>query len=95
MDIHHAMIVRSSPERVFAALTRPEELSIWMAAPAVIQPPGQAAVGSIIEFQYRHGPKPEHTQRPLIVQVTGLELNQLVRWQIIKGVWQHEQTGPP
>lgn len=95
MDIHHAMIVRASPEQVFAALTRSEELSIWMAAPVMIEPPGQAAVGSIVEFQYGRGPKPEHTRRPLIVQVTGLELQRLVRWQINQPVWPQEQTVPP
>lgn len=88
MVIHHDMIVRTSPERVFHALTQPKDLSTWMAAPTAIDPPGQAAVGSVIAFQY--GP-----QRSLIVQVTAVEMGRLLRWQISQPMWQRNQPELP
>lgn len=88
MFIHHDMIVRASPEQVFHALTHVEDLSTWMAAPTTISPPGQAAEGSIIAFQY--GP-----QRSLIVQVAALEMGRLLRWQISQAMWQRNQPELP
>jgi len=36
MDIHHACIIRDQPlDRVYNALTQPQELEIWMDAPTV------------------------------------------------------------
>ena len=80
MDIHHAMIVRSRPERLYEALTRAEDLSVWMAAPVVIEPPGPAEVGSVIEFRYE-------AHRQLRVAVTGLEAGRSVRWQVTQPIW--------
>jgi len=88
MDIHHAMIVRASPEQVFHALNHVEDLATWMAAPTTISPPGQAAAGSVIALQY--GP-----QRSLIVQVTAMEMERLVRWQISQAMWQRNQPELP
>jgi hypothetical protein len=35
MDIHHAMIVRGTPDKVYQALTRACDLEVWMGAPAL------------------------------------------------------------
>jgi uncharacterized protein YndB with AHSA1/START domain len=87
MDIHHAMIVRCRPERLYQALTRAEDLSVWMAAPAVIEPPGIAEVGAAIEFQYG--------QRLLRVEIIGLEAEKTVRWQLTRSIWALEHAGAP
>jgi len=51
VDIHHAMIIRNRPERLYQALTQLQELQVWMDAPFA----GNSEVGSTIEFQYDQG----------------------------------------
>src|SRR5690348_9177530 len=77
MDIHHAMIVRNKPERLYEALTWPEDLSIWMDAPAL----ARVEVGSTIEFQYDQG------QRTLEMEITRLEAGRLVQWRVVQPMW--------
>jgi uncharacterized protein YndB with AHSA1/START domain len=77
MDIHHAMMVRNKPERLYEALTWPEDLSIWMDAPAL----ARAEVGSTIEFQYDQG------QRTLEMEITRLEAGRLVQWRVGQPMW--------
>jgi len=77
MDIHHAMIVRNQPERLYQALTQQDDLAIWMDAPTSARP----EVGSQIEFQYDHG------QRTLTMEVIHLEMNKAVKWRAIQPFW--------
>lgn len=77
MDIHHAMIVRNWPERLYEALTQQDDLEIWMDALATAKP----EVGSIIEFQYDQG------QRTLKLEIIDLEANKKVTWRPIQPFW--------
>ena len=77
MDIHHAMMVRNKPERLYAALTQRDDLEIWMGAPTLARP----EVGSVVEFQFDQG------QRNLRVEVTRLEAGKQVCWRVIQPVW--------
>src|SRR5689334_366835 len=77
MDIHHAMIVRNNPNRIFEALTQQHDLAVWMDAPTLAQP----EVGSFIEFQYDQG------QRTLRMEVTHLEAGKQVQWRVIEPMW--------
>lgn len=77
MDIHHAMVVHNQPDRLYAALTQPHDLTAWMGAPTLAQP----AVGSVLEFHFDEG------QRILKVEIVGLEEGKLVRWRVIQPVW--------
>lgn len=71
------MMVRTRPERVYAALTQASELQVWMGAPVV----GEAIVGSDLEFQFDQG------QRILRFKVIRLEPGQLVEWQVLQPAW--------
>jgi uncharacterized protein YndB with AHSA1/START domain len=77
MNIRHAMIVHSRPDRVYAALTRQQDLTVWMGAPTLARP----AVGATIEFQFDQG------QRTLKLEVTGLAPGQQIRWRVLQPVW--------
>ncbi len=77
MDIHHAMMVRTEPELVFAALTLPSELQVWMGAPAS----GEPEVGSTLQFQYDEG------QRLLMFEVMRLDSGRLVEWRVLQPAW--------
>ena len=78
MDIHHATILRDQPPaRIYAALTQPDELSIWMSAPVL----GQPEVGTMLAFQYDGG------LRALKVEITRLEPDQIVQWRVIEPIW--------
>ena len=77
MDIHHAMMVQTAPERVFAALTLTSELQVWMGAPTE----GASAIGSSLEFKYDQG------QRVLRFEVMGLEPGRLVEWRVLQPAW--------
>ena len=77
MDIHHAMVVHNQPARLYAALTQPRDLSVWMGAPTQAQP----AVGSTIEFHFDGG------QRILQMAIISLEDGQLVQWRVTQPVW--------
>jgi uncharacterized protein YndB with AHSA1/START domain len=78
MDIHHAMIVHNRPQRLYAALTRLEDLEVWMGAPTV----GRSAVGSEIEFQYG-----DEDQRTLKMEILRLDAAKLVQWRVVQPVW--------
>ena len=80
MDIHHAMIVRNQPERLYEALTQEHDLAIWMDAPTIAQP----EVGSVIEFQYDQG------QRTLKMEIIELEENKRVKWRAIQPFWSND-----
>lgn len=77
MDIHHAMMVRARPARVYAALTQARDLQIWMGAPTT----GAAVVDSDLEFQFDQG------RRILKFRVTRLEPEQLVAWLVLQPAW--------
>ena len=78
MDIHHATILRDQPPaRIYAALTQPDDLRVWMSAPVL----GQSEVGTLLEFQYDGG------IRSLKVEITRLEPDQLVQWRVIDPIW--------
>src|SRR5215510_3665066 len=79
MDIHHGMAVRgATPERLFEALTRQDDLAIWMGASTQARP----GVGSIIEFQFDQG------KFLMQMEVIRLEAGSLVQWRQIRPVWQ-------
>ncbi len=80
MDIHHAMIVRCLPGKVYQALTRQEQLAIWMGVPTQAQP----QIGYKIEFHYAEG------RRILAVEITRLEPGKQVQWRVIQPVWEAE-----
>lgn len=77
MDIHHAMVVHNQPDRLYEALTQPQDLAVWMGAPTLAQP----EVGSVIEFHFDGG------QRILKVEITSLEAGKLVQWRVRQPVW--------
>ncbi len=80
MDIHHAMMVRNTPERLYQALTQQRDLEVWMDAPTIARP----EVGSTIEFQYDQG------QRTLKMEVVQLEENKQVKWRVLTPFWSDE-----
>lgn len=82
MDIHHAMVVHNQPDRLYAALTQPHDLAVWMGAPTLARP----EVGSVIEFHFDGG------ERILKVEIVGLEKGKLVRWRVTQPVWPAEAT---
>lgn len=77
MDIHHAMIVHKSPERVYTALTQPADLEVWMDAPTTTRP----EVGAAVEFQFDQG------QRTLELEITRLKAGKLVEWGVVQPMW--------
>jgi len=78
MDIHHAMIIRNTlPDRLYGTLTQARDLEVWMGAPTLARP----EVGSTIEFQFDQG------QRILKMEVTRLEVGEVVEWRVIQPVW--------
>ena len=77
MDIHHAMIVRIQPERLYEALTQQHDLQVWMGAPTLAWP----EVSSVLEFRFDQG------QRILKLEVTRLDVGKLVQWRVIQPVW--------
>jgi uncharacterized protein YndB with AHSA1/START domain len=82
MDIHHAMVVHNQPDRLYAALTQPQDLTVWMGAPTLAQP----EIGSVIEFHFDGG------QRILKVAIIGLEEGKQVQWRVTQPVWPMEAT---
>lgn len=75
MDIHHAMIIRNVlPDKVYDALTQAGDLQAWMDAPTHTQ----REVGSTVEFQFDQG------QRVLKMEITRLEMSNLVQWQVLQ-----------
>ena len=82
MDIHHAMMVRTSPARMFEALTTAHDLEVWMGAPTIARP----EAGAVLEFHFDQG------QRILKVEVTCLEAGKLVQWRVLQPVWPIEPT---
>ena len=82
MDIHHAMVVHTQPDRLYEALTQSRDLAVWMDAPTVAQP----EVGSTIEFHYDQG------RRILKMEITALEAGKLVQWRVAQPFWLIEAT---
>lgn len=91
MDFHHGMIVRTHQERVYQALTQAGHLSVWMAAPVSVEPPGLIEIGSIITFDYSQGQDPG---RSLIARVRELIPGKLIRWEMERTVWQMPSGAP-
>jgi len=79
MDIHHAMIVHNTPNRVYAALTQAPDLELWMGAPTSARP----EVGSAVEFQFSRG-------RTLKMEIIRLEPGKLVQWRVVQPMWPGE-----
>jgi uncharacterized protein YndB with AHSA1/START domain len=76
MDIHHGMAVRAEPERLYEALTRQDDLAIWMGASTLARP----EVGSLVEFRFAQG-------FIMQMEVIRLEADSLVQWRQIRPVW--------
>lgn len=77
MDIHHAMMVRNRPGRLYEALTQPDDLTVWMDAPTLARP----EMGSLIEFHFDQG------QRIFKMELTHLEEGKVVQWRVLQPVW--------
>ena len=77
MDIHHAMIVRSEPGRLFEALTQPGDFAVWLGAPTLARP----EVRATIEVQFDQG------RRTLKLEVIDLQADNLVQWRVLQPVW--------
>lgn len=81
MDIHHGMAVRAAePERLYKALTRQDDLAVWMGVPTLAQP----EVGSSVEFRINQG------KSIMRMEVIRLETDSLVQWRQIQPIWQTE-----
>jgi uncharacterized protein YndB with AHSA1/START domain len=79
MDIHHGMAVRGAqPERLYKALTRQDDLAVWMGVPTLARP----EVGSLVEFQADQG------KFIMQMEVIRLEADSLVQWRQIRPIWQ-------
>ena len=79
MDIHHGMAVRGAqPERLYKALTRQDDLAVWMGVPTLARP----EVGSLVEFQVDQG------KFIMQMEVIRLEVDSLVQWRQIRPIWQ-------
>jgi uncharacterized protein YndB with AHSA1/START domain len=74
MDIVHQLIARTTPDKVYQALTDPAQLASWFAEDT------QAGVqgDSEIEFRFDRG--------TIRVQVTELEPDQKVVWKVLEGL---------
>jgi uncharacterized protein YndB with AHSA1/START domain len=77
MDIHHGMAVRNTPERLYEALTRQDDLAIWMGASVL----AGSGVGSMVEFNFSHG---VHIMK---MEVIHLEAGSRVHWRQIQPIW--------
>ncbi len=77
MNIHHAMIIHTLPDKVYEALIQPGELEAWMGAPTTARP----EVGSVVEFRYDQG------RRALKMEITRLETGKLVQWRVVQPAW--------
>ena len=79
MDIHHGMAVRAAePARLYKALTRQDDLAVWMGVPTLAQP----EVGSFLEFRINQG------KSIMQMEVIRLEQDSLVQWRQIRPIWQ-------
>lgn len=79
MDIHHGMAVRAAePERLYKALTRQDDLAVWMGVPTLARP----EVGSLVEFRINQG------KSIMQMEVIRLETDSLVQWRQIQPIWQ-------
>jgi uncharacterized protein YndB with AHSA1/START domain len=77
MDIHHAMIVHNTPNRVYQALTQPPDLKVWMDAPTT----ARQKVGAEVEFLF------DQDKRALKLEITRLEAGKLVEWRVVRPMW--------
>jgi uncharacterized protein YndB with AHSA1/START domain len=82
MDIHHAMVVHTQPERLCEALTQPHDLQVWMGAPTL----GRPEVGTVLEFRFDQG------QRILKLEIIRLDVGKLVQWRVLQPVWPIDAT---
>jgi uncharacterized protein YndB with AHSA1/START domain len=76
MEIHHAMMVRSSPDKVYAALTQQSGLAAWLTIKTIAAP----SIGSINEFWFDGG------KRILKVEVQALTPDCQVVWRLVQGI---------
>ena len=75
MDIHHEMTIHNTPERVYDALTKIEDLEVWMGHPVA----GRLDVGGVLEIHFHRG--------TMKLEIIRLEPGHLVTWRVIEGVW--------
>lgn len=75
MDIHHEMIIRNTPERVYEALTDVNKIAVWFGAPTA----GRAEVGALIAIQFDRG--------TLKLEVTRLAPGRQVQWKVVEAMW--------
>ena len=80
MDIVHELIAHVPPEKVYAALTEPEQLASWFTdeVEAEANLHGSVDVGAKAAFHFRQG--------VIRVQITELEPNRKVVWKILQGL---------
>jgi uncharacterized protein YndB with AHSA1/START domain len=78
MDIHHEMIIHNTPERVYEALTKIDDLEVWMGHSVI----GRLEVGGVIEIQFHRG--------TMKLEIIKLETGRLVQWRVIEGMWPME-----
>ncbi|MFN8448995.1 MAG: SRPBCC domain-containing protein [Anaerolineae bacterium] len=74
MDIVHELIIRTTRDKVYQALTEPEQIAAWYAPDVQADP----VVGSTAEFRFERG--------VIRVQITVLEPNRTVRWKVLEGL---------
>lgn len=78
-DILHRVVIESSPEKVYRALTDQGGLSAWWTDAT-----SEEKVGSIAEFSF--GPDGAHKVN---MQITEMVPNEKVAWNCVAGPWEH------
>jgi uncharacterized protein YndB with AHSA1/START domain len=76
-DILHRIIIETSPEQVYSALTKQDQLSAWWTKAET-----EGKSGSVADFFF--GPNGEHKVE---MEITELVPNERVSWKCINGPW--------
>ncbi|MBV1881524.1 MAG: SRPBCC domain-containing protein [Pseudomonadales bacterium] len=76
-DILHRIIIETSPEKVFNAITKQDQLSAWWTMAEM-----KGTVGSVACFSF--GPNGEHKVE---MEITELVANERVCWKCVSGPW--------
>ena len=72
--IKHYLIIKTSPEQIYNALTQKDGLASWWTE----YTSGISEIGNIIEFNFR---EKDHNK----MKITGLEKNRRVEWECLEG----------
>jgi len=76
-NILHRVVIETSPETLYKALTEQEQLSAWWTKTNT-----SGKLGSVAEFFF--GPNDDHK---VAMKITELALNKRVRWTCVEGAW--------